>query len=60
MSDVRWLQDEALSNSYKSLSLHIPILATHFENVVYGRDLVNKSSRLLQELICMILISPLW
>jgi hypothetical protein len=56
---VRLFYDKAPTKSCKSLNRRIPISATHLENVEYGRDLVNKSVKLLHDLICRILISPL-
>jgi hypothetical protein len=35
------------------------MLATHLENMEYDRDLVNKSVKLLHDLVCRILISSL-
>jgi hypothetical protein len=45
--------------SCKYLSRRITILVTHLENMKYDMDLMNKSAKLLLDLIYMILISPL-
>ena len=40
------------------LKLLIPMPSTHLRNAEYGRDFVNKSARLSQDLVCKISISP--
>jgi hypothetical protein len=45
-------------DSCKHLSLLIPIPSTHFWNVEYGRDFVNRSARLSQDFVCKMLIFP--
>ena len=43
----------------KSLSRLIPIPLTHFSNMEVGRDLVKRSTRLSQDFVCKMFISPL-
>jgi hypothetical protein len=57
--NVRWFYDKTPTKSCKSLSRRMPISTTHLENVEYGNDLVNKSAKLLYDLVCRIQISPM-
>jgi hypothetical protein len=55
--DVRLFYDKTLPKSCKSLSRRISTPATHLENVEYSRNLVNKSAKLLHDLIYKMLMS---
>jgi hypothetical protein len=54
------IQRESFPEPCKSLSLYILMHLTHLSNMASGKDFINKSARLLHDLICKILISPLY